>query len=221
MSEETPVLNNTPKPRDTEGRGLMLIGVQRARSWRGRRVAQVGEDDLLSVRYRDFEALVRPVPYEMPDLNADRVAAHQRAVENAARRGTILPAPYGLVFSGRRALIRVLQDQYLMMDEALSFLDGQCEVRAHFNSSDGREPDDQLLALATQVYSELRRLSRAAIPSPTDGKRVFTAAFLVERSGWVEFVSRAEDAVAVHTELTVDVTGPWPPYDFVRFVYEH
>jgi hypothetical protein len=194
--------------------------VQRARSWRGRRVARVGVEELLSVRYRDLEALVRPAPYEMPDLNTDNVAAHQRAVESISRRGTILPAPFGIVFSGRRAIIRVLQEQYLMMDEALSFLDGQCEVRAHFSASDGREADDALIALATQVYSELRRLARAAIPSPTDGKRVFTAAFLVERSAWVEFIARAEDTVAAHPELAVDVTGPWPPYDFVRFIYE-
>jgi len=221
MSEETPILKDPSKRREDESRGLVLIGVQRARSWRGRRVARLGEENLLSVRYRDLEALVRPAPYELPELNADSVAAHQRAVEAASRRGTILPAPFGLVFGGRRALIRLLQDQYLIMDEALSFLDGQTEVRAHFSSSDGRDPDDQLLALATQVYSELRRLARAAIPSAVDGKRVFTAAFLVERSAWVEFVSRAEDAVAAHPELSVDITGPWPPYDFVRFAYEH
>lgn len=221
MSDETPILKEQPVKRAEEVRGLALIGVQRARSWRGRRVARLGEEQLLSVRYRDLEALVRSAHYELPEIDTDSVAAHQRAVEAASRRGTILPAPFGLIFGGRRAVIKLLQDQYLMMDEALSFLDGQCEMRVHFSSSEGRDPDDQLLTLATQVYSELRRLARAAIPSPVDGKRVFTAAFLVERTGWVEFVSRAEDAVAAHPELAIDLTGPWPPYDFVRFAYEH
>ena len=35
---------------------------------------------------------------------------------------------------------------------------------------------------------------------------------------WVEFVERIEDYGAHHPSLTFDVTGPWPPYDFVRLV---
>jgi hypothetical protein len=43
-----------------------------------------------------------------------------------------------------------------------------------------------------------------------------TAAFLVGRASWIEFVERADDLGTAHPNLTFDVTGPWPPYDFVR-----
>ncbi|NIP82069.1 MAG: hypothetical protein GWM90_23750 [Gemmatimonadetes bacterium] len=189
--------------------GLYLYGVVRSRSWRS---ASREGGDVIKVRYRDLEALVRPVPYRLPDLTDDRVKEHQRLVEASMRRGTVLPTPYGLVFRGRRAVIRFLEDQYIVLDEGLAFLDGHWELRLHIV---GDEDDDGLRDLATTLYSELRRFARAAIPLPGGGGRIISAAFLVERGAWIEFIERSDDLGAAHPELALDVTGPWPPYDFV------
>jgi len=215
MSEAETSIEETPPP---EGKGLVLLGIQRAKTWRGRRISKDEKDNLLHVRYRDLEALVRAVAYTIPELEPEGVQAHQRMVETAMRRGTIVPAPFGVIFHGRRPLIRMLQEQYLALDEALSFLDGQCEVRVHVSAADGGDPDDELLGIATQIYSDLRRGARAAVPFPREGRKLIGAAFLVDKTGWVEFIQRAEDLVSAHSEISLDVTGPWPPYDFVRFV---
>lgn len=214
MSERLP-LQESSRPGAAESRGLYLYGVQRARSWRGRRITETAEG-LLRVRYRDLEAIVRPVPFRLPDMNAGSIAEHQRIVEGEMRRGTILPAPFGMVFRGRRPLLKMLQTQYLVLDEALGFVDGQCEVRLHVLAADGVELQDAT-DIALQSYSELRRHARAAVPFPRENRRVLSAAFLVDKSGWVDFIQRAEDIGAQHTELSIDITGPWPPYDFVRF----
>jgi hypothetical protein len=195
---------------------IYFYGVARAKTWRGGRVGQIVGEEVLRVRYRDLEALVRPVPYEMPVMDEQQVQTHQRAVESAMRRGTVLPAPFGIVFRGRRQLIRLLQDQYLILDEGLSFFEGHWELRLHISTTGGHEPDLELSDLAMQLYSELRRHARAAVPFPAEGKRLLSAAFLVERAGWIEFVDRAEDLAGAHGEITFDITGPWPPYDFVR-----
>jgi Gas vesicle synthesis protein GvpL/GvpF len=199
-------------------KGLYLLGVQRSKRWQGRRVSRDDLDDTLRVRYRDLEALVKPMLFHAPEPEQPLLHAHQRAVEHAMRRGTILPAPFGIVFHGRRPLLRMLQDQYLVFDEALAFLDGQCEVRVHIIAADSGEADDELLQVATQLYSDLRRSARAAVPFPRQGKILLSSAFLVEKTSWVEFIQRAEDLASNHTDLTVDITGPWAPYDFVRFV---
>ena len=188
--------------------GLYLYGVIRSRSWRG---SGDGEA-LVKVRYRDLEALVRPAAYRVPRLDDEAVREHQRFVEGAMRRGTILPAPFGLVFRGRRAAIRFLEDQYIGLDEGLAFLDGHFELRLHIS---GDEDDDGLRELAVHLYSELRRYARAAIPLAAGEGRLMSAAFLVERSAWIEFVERSDDLDLSNPELTFDVTGPWPPYDFV------
>lgn len=190
--------------------GLYLYGVARTKAWRS-----VGTETeaLVKVRYRDVEALVRPVPYQIPRLDDDGVREHQRFVEGVMRRGTILPAPFGLVFRGRRAIIRFLEDQYIVLDEGLAFLDGHWELRLHVS---GDAENDALRELAIHLYSELRRFARAAIPLASGEGRLMSAAFLVERTTWIDFVERSDDLGLTHPELGFDVTGPWPPYDFVR-----
>lgn len=205
-----------PAPRLSAQQAIYFYGVARAKSWRGGRLSRVAGEDVLRIRYRDLEALVRPVPYEVPLMDEQRVQAHQKTVESAMRRGTVLPAPFGIVFRGRRQLIRLLQDQYLVLDEGLSFFEGHWELRLHMLHAAAVEPSLELGDLAMQLYSELRRHARAAVPFSAEGKRLLSAAFLVERAAWIDFVDRAEDLATAHPEITFDITGPWPPYDFVR-----
>ena len=194
---------------------LQTFGVARARSWRGGRVSRVHGENVLRVRYRDLEALVCAVPYEVPTLDDAGVLAHQRIVDGALRRGSVLPLPYGVIFRGRRQLIRFMQEQYLVLDEGLSLLEGHWELRLHIAPASPEEAEG-LGDTALECYAELRRHARAAVPLPREGRRLLTAAFLVERATWIEFVERTDDLGSTHPELAFDVTGPWPAYDFVR-----
>ncbi len=199
------------------GVGYYFYGALRSGSWRRINIVTPELDELLRIRYRDLEALVRTVPFTLPVLDDDRLKEHQRVIEASMRRGSILPAPYGVVFRGRRPLLRFLQDQYIVLDEGIAFLEGHWELRLHLSATD-QEPDPELGELATHVYSELRRLARAALPFPRYEGRLFGAAFLVERDSWIRFVEKADDLISAHPELAFDITGPWPPYDFVRIV---
>lgn len=201
---------------DPNTTGLYFYGVVRARAWRGRERRHEGA--MQRVRYRDLEALVREVPFVIPTDSNSAVDEHQRTVEMVMRRATILPAPFGIVFKGRRQLIKVMQDQYLVLDEGLSLLDGHWELRLHVSATAVGEKEDDLSDVAMTIYAELRRFARAAVPFPSEGRRLVSAAFLVDRGSWVEFIERIEDFGTQHAELTFDVTGPWPPYDFVRVV---
>jgi hypothetical protein len=207
-----PAAGSSPEP----GReALYFYGVVRAR---GRFGATGQPAGMTALRYRDLEALVRATSYTLPPFDEASVLEHQRAVEAVSRRRTVLPAPYGIVFRGRRQLIRMLQDQYIALDEGLSFLDDHWELRLHIAAATGVEPDAALGDAAMDLYAELRRFARAAVPFPSTGRRLASAAFLVRRATWVEFVDRANELGAAHPELVFDVTGPWPPYDFVRVV---
>lgn len=189
--------------------GLYLYAVARSR---GPRLLQ-RDSAVTRVRYRELEALVRPVPYTVPEMDRVRIEDHQRVVNRAMQRGTVLPAPFGLVFQGRRALLRFMEDQYIVLDEGLAFLDGHWEMRLHIMG----DPDSaETSAMAAHLYTDLRRICRAAIPLPLLEGRVLSAAFLVERDGWIRFVEQADTLNRAHPELVFDLTGPWPPYDFVK-----
>jgi hypothetical protein len=201
--------------KDTSGfQALYFYGITRAKTFR----AASGEDaeGVLRIRYRDIEALTRHTAYETPVLEEAAVLTHQRVLETAMRRGTVLPAPFGIVFRGRRQLLRVLQDQYTVLEEGLSFLDGHWELRIHISSAARGTVDVELSDLAMQLYSDLRQGVRAAVPFAREEERLVSAAFLVERGAWLDFMKRAEDLGSHHPELSFDITGPWPAYDFVR-----
>jgi hypothetical protein len=212
---QTLALGNTgpsgpaPEPRPAPD-GLYLYAIIRSSGWLPRRS---GAPSLTRVRYRNLEALVQPAPFAVPEMDEARLRDHQRVVESAMRRGTVLPLPFGMVFQGRRAVIRFLEDQHIVLDEGLSFLDGHWELRLHLL---GDVEADGAQELASHLYSDLRRLARAAIPLPAAPGRVLSAAFLVERGAWVRFVDRGHDLNRAHPELVFDLTGPWPPYDFVK-----
>jgi len=200
------------------GQAVYLYAIVRARSWRGRRIRRHGSKELVRVRYRDLEAVVRVVPYEPAPAGEEQVREHHRIVEAVMRRGPVLPLPYGVVFRGRRQVVRLLQEQYLVIDDALSLVEGCWELRLHVTAVSSAESAAELRDLAMHCYNDLRRHARAAVPLPgePEGRRLLTAAFLVERNAWIDFVERAEDLGSAHPELSFDVTGPWPPYDFVR-----
>lgn len=190
---------------------LYLYALARSRSFRTTLAPAVSR-----IRYRDLDAIVRPAPFAVPVLEAEELSAHQRVVEACMRGATVLPMPCGVIFRDRRELIRWIEDQYLSLDEALSFLDGHWELRIHMNMRGGSDAGPEVVDLAAHVYAELRRIAHAALPLARSGRRLFSAAFLVPRTEWVEFVERAEDLVSADSGLALDVTGPWPAYDFVR-----
>jgi len=211
MNEE----NNTDDKQASDHTALYLFGFARARGWRG---LERRNREVQRVRYRDIEAIVRPCAFELPTNDEDGIAQHQKMVEAVMRRATVLPVPFGVVFKGRRALIRFMEEQYLVFDEGLALLDGHWELRLHISASAVGEVEDALGDEAMDIYSELRRFARAAVPFAADDRRLVSAAFLVDRTTWVEFIERIEDFGAQHKDLNFDVTGPWPAYDFVRVV---
>jgi len=200
---------DTSEPRPAPD-GLYLYAV--IRSHRGRLRDGDRSNPITRVRYRELEALVRAVPFAMPELDDGGLRDHQRVVDRVMRRTTVLPVPFGIVFQGRRAVLRFLEDQYLVLDEGLAFLDGHWELRLHIMAHNDLE---RLGAVATELYSDLRRFARAAIPLPLAEGRLLSAAFLVERGGWIRFVDQSDELNRAHPELVFDLTGPWPPYDFV------
>ena len=202
--------------------GQLLHGVVSARSHERALTKLAAADDEELVRYRGLAALVHHVPYSLPEWEPTRVREHGQAIERAMRRCTIVPAPYGIVFRDTPHVARFLEEQYVALDEALSFLDGTFEMRLHIHPS-GQHPgvsERQQLDSAAELYTALRRRARAALHlgAASEG-RVLSAAFLVDRASWVSFVEYADELDADHPEFRLDLTGPWPPYDFVRISF--
>jgi hypothetical protein len=204
-----------------EAEGFMLRGVVGVRG-HARALAKLAvssEDEL--IEHRGLAALIHVVPYRLPEWNHDSIRQHSSTIERAMRRCTVVPAPFGIVFREREQVIEFLEDQHVALEEALAYLDGAFEMRLHIEPSVRRleaaegEQADQ----AATFYTSLRRRSRAAFTLPPAETRLLSAAFLVNRGDWVSFVEYVDELDADHPEFKFDLTGPWPPYDFVRMTF--
>ena len=190
--------------------------------------------DLQLVPFRDIAAVVRTLPDGSAAarealLTPPGLATHRGVVDALHRQGPVLPAPAGAAARDRSSILRWLEVHHVALCEALTFVDGRSGARVHVTrapvaaSSSGPldVPPLDLDGVATELFRTLRRHAAAATNirvAEQDADRA-SAAFLVESERWGLFA----DAVAVetrrHSGVHVDLSGPWPPYDFVKMQF--
>jgi hypothetical protein len=171
------------------------------------------------VALRDIGAIVRPSSYTIPPLDDNEMLECERIVEEVFRAHTILPAPCGTVFKSEDHVRRWLELNYVSLVEGIHFVDGRCEVRVHAvevpaDGSETEEPDS--VALATEAFRYLRKYAVAALPLRPEEGRLMSSAYLVERVEHADFEYRVKEQGRRTGKLRFHLTGPWPPYDFVR-----
>jgi hypothetical protein len=176
-------------------------------------------DSTTIVALRDIGAVVRPSAYTIPPLDDNEMLDCQRVVEAIFRAHTILPAPCGTVFKSEDHVHRWLELNYVSLVEGIHFVDGRCEARVHAldRPEDGIDATDaDHVALVTEAFRTLRRYAVAALPLRPEEGRVMSSAFLVDRAEYSTFELRVKEQERHFEALRFTITGPWPPYDFVR-----
>jgi len=164
----------------------------------------------------DLAAAVTDAPFldvEEPDPGALRV--HESVVEALLRRASVVPAPYGLLARNEAAVRVLLERGRASLEEALEHLDHSYEVRVHLRRTGGGAEGERLAGYLRQLNGILRGQARAARELP-GGEEEAVAAFLVGRGEWLQLVQEATRWEARTPDIRLRVTGPWPPYDFVR-----
>jgi hypothetical protein len=118
---------------------------------------------------------------------------------------------------------------HVTLCEALAFVDGRCGARVHVTrtpvaASTGGPldvPPLDLDATATELFRVLRRHAAAATAirhSETEAERA-SAAFLVESDRWATFADAVSMEARRNAGIRVALSGPWPPYDFVKMQF--
>jgi len=178
------------------------------------------------VHFRALAAVVEPSPYSVSTLEDNDVSKYLAVLEQVHAHSAILPAPPGTVFRSESTLVRWLELHYFTLTEALSVVEGHAAARVSVTMK-GRQREDakkSLAGLAAESLRLLRGQAAATVTLPnTDGDEeadvVARASFLIDTQRWQAF----KDAVSKEAErqdaLDFAVTGPWPPYDFVRMQF--
>lgn len=181
--------------------------------------------DTMLVPFRAIAALVAPSPYQRATLDPERVQTYAQIVEEAYRFAPILPAPPGTVFRSRSALGRWLELHYVTLTDALAIVDGSSTARVTIRLREGPGNDETVREwhlVATEIMRTLRgqasALSILELPA-ADPKVIGVGSFLIERERWAAFETSVQDEDNRHRSLDFTITGPWPPYDFVKMQF--
>jgi hypothetical protein len=170
---------------------------------------------------RELAAIVSEAPYSAQEPDDDRVTQVAGIISEYQARSAILPAPLGVVFRARESVQRWLELHYVALSDALSFVDDRVVGRVHVwrpGATEDREAGSDLASVAAESLRVLRRSAVATVPLRMEKITgiVLSAAFLVEQELWKEFAAKVDEQRASAPNLEFELTGPWPPYDFVH-----
>jgi hypothetical protein len=202
---------------------LRLYGVAAVESGH---VTSLAEGTTL-IHYRALGAIIEPSSYSAVNLDDGEMAKYLRVLEEAYSHVSVLPAPPGTVFQSSGTLTRWLELHYFTLTEALSVIEGHAAARVSITTQgppDGSDAQKSFASLAAESLRMLRSQSAATVTLPrADGDEeegvVARASFLVDSQRWQMFEETVSKEARRQTSLDFKVTGPWPPYDFVRMQF--
>jgi len=193
--------------------------------------AESGHTDSLAegttlTHYRALAAVVEPSTYSIANLDEADMANYLRILEEVHSHTSVLPAPPGTVFQSASTLTRWLELHYFTLTEALSVIEGHAAARVSITMQGKHEQETQksFAALAAESLRLLRSQAAATVTLPKaeqdeeDGV-VARASFLIDTQRWQAFADTVSKESQRQDDLDFHVTGPWPPYDFVRMQF--
>jgi Gas vesicle synthesis protein GvpL/GvpF len=220
------------------------------------------------VQYRELSAVVEGVTAGRRGPGQPDLGLHRTVVAAFFARGSVVPAPPGIVFRRLHSLMNWLELHYALLTDALRYVDGRGEARLHIRCA-GQDLDvrqdghaagpksTRLDARALDIFHDLAQyaaawtivgrtpsltaastasdavtaggsghVSRSDAPAATAQASErprdvgdISASFLVDRSRWREFADAVAGEARRASGLELALSGPWPPYDFVRLEF--
>jgi hypothetical protein len=185
------------------------------------------------VQFRALGGVIAAAKYHRETVGVAEVNDYARVLEEVQANTTVLPAPPGTIFKTRENLARWLELHYFTLTQALGSIEGHGQARLTITKTPGidaadattgelKESSKQLLATASQSMRVLRGQAAATVSLPVpegDTHIVAHASFLVDLEQWSSFADLVRREDTRQTSLDFHLSGPWPPYDFVRMQF--
>jgi hypothetical protein len=164
-----------------------------------------------------------------PRPSRHEVLTHERVLEAVMERGPVLPLRFGTQLASEQELEAALRERRDELLRALERVRGRVELglrvlagRGERTRGSGR---DYLLGrlaeqrraetVARDLHAPLADLALASrLGERLSPPAILVGSYLVEEGAVERFRSRGRDLAARHPDLSVVVTGPWPPYSF-------
>lgn len=227
--------------------GLLVHGIVRngwVERWLRSLRAGTSESSFELVENGALAAAVTPAAFPGPEEpTVEERDRHRQVVSELMTRRSVVPFPCGFRARNAPAVSRLLEGQRVALEEALEYLENAVELLLYVRPSvvpvetDGPAPPSRgagpqegedaattseevagTSEFLTRVLRVLRAHARSTRRLDVGPDGTARAAFLVSRDEWEHFARRVERCGSRRPDLSLQLEGPRPPYDFVRLV---
>lgn len=148
--------DRSPQPHTDED-GRYVYGIIRTQEEKSFGNIGIGdrEDEVYTVHYRDFAAVVSKCPLVIYDPTRENALAHEHVNEVVMKSFTVLPMSFGTVFRTEADIKAFLQGTYPALIEVLEKMEGKIEFGLKVNWD-----RDQVIRDIEQENEEVRRLKQ-------------------------------------------------------------
>lgn len=183
--------------------------------------------DTSLVHYRALAAVVEPSAYANVTLDEKEMERYLKVLDEVMSHAAVLPAPPGTVFRSHGTLTAWLELHYFTLTEAMNVIEGHSAARVSLRTQrdqEAGEAEKSFHALAAESLRLLRSHAVATVTLPQVDEDeaegvIARASFLIDSQRWQQFEEAVAEAAKKQSAIDFSVTGPWPPYDFVRMQF--
>lgn len=194
---------------------LYLYGVTPGTDFEQDRTGVGGADRVYSVDYRKFSAVVSDIDTTDPERTDEALEHHNEVLQAVLEEGiTVVPMQFGMAFNDERTLKSVLRGASRAFRTTLEEIEGTVELGLKIIADPDLDGDpEHIRAAADELVADV-------VVGQTDDdlfsdRLVLNRSYLVDREDREAFDAAVDRIQAIDDSVTVQYTGPWPPYNFV------
>ena len=166
------------------------------------------------IDFRDISALTSIYPILHPALKEDEAMQHADILKKIAKKTTVIPMSFGMIFNDQEILEMILSKSYLAIKQTLALIDGKIELGVKVVQNQFYDAPN---GIVLEILGQLDKLSVKSVKGDNFSSRLLlNHSFLVEKNKFLKFSEEIAELEEKHKDLKFIYTGPWPPYSFVN-----
>ena len=166
------------------------------------------------IDFKNISALTSMYPILHPALKEDEAMQHADILKKIAKKTTVIPMSFGMIFNDQEILEMILSKSYLAIKQTLALIDGKIELGVKVVQNQFYDAPN---GIALEILGQLDKLSVKSVKGDNFSSRLLlNHSFLVEKNKFLKFSEEIAELEEKHKDLKFIYTGPWPPYSFVN-----
>ena len=199
------------KPSEDEGRYVYCI-IPSPGERRGFGDLGIEGGEVYTIDHGELAAVVSNAPFKEYVLTDDNVMTHNRVIQRVMERYPVVPMAFGMAFKNEEVLREVIRKARNDIKKALEVAEGKVELGVKVILPKGAVIDEEAFAFEIKQLREIA--SQSKLGRRFSKRLLLNAFYLVANENVHAFSEAIERIQEKFTQLKIQYSGPWPPFNF-------